>query len=120
MLRHVFGEGMGGDGEQSKFSCQVDLFTNVDYLLSATCEIFLLVIAPGGLRAIEVDMESVTDTFMTAAAVMATAQGTSRIYNIANQRVKECDRIAATVRLHMTLQQRANTSREGISDSGQV
>ena len=35
---------------------------------------------------------------MTAAAVMATASGgTSRIVNIANQRVKECDRIAATV-----------------------
>ena len=51
----------------------------------------------GSLKPIVVDMESVTDTFMTAAAVMATANGTSRIYNIANQRVKECDRIAATV-----------------------
>ena len=51
----------------------------------------------GGLKPIEVDMANVTDTFMTAAAVMATVPGTSKIYNIANQRVKECDRIAATV-----------------------
>lgn len=53
---------------------------------------------PGQLTAIDVDMSNVTDTFMTAAAVMATVPGgTSKIYNIANQRVKECDRIAATV-----------------------
>jgi pentafunctional AROM polypeptide len=52
----------------------------------------------GQLKAIDVDMSNVTDTFMTAAAVMATVtKGTSKIFNIANQRVKECDRIAATV-----------------------
>eukprot|EP00040_Diaphanoeca_grandis_P012819 m.64838 g.64838 ORF g.64838 m.64838 type:complete len:1825 (-) comp23482_c0_seq2:292-5766(-) len=50
----------------------------------------------GQLKAIDVDMSNVTDTFMTAAVVMATVtSGTSRITNIANQRVKECDRIAA-------------------------
>ena len=53
----------------------------------------------GGLKAIDVDMSSVTDTFMTACVLMATVPGgTSRITNIANQRVKECDRIAAMVR----------------------
>lgn len=45
----------------------------------------------------EVDMDSMTDCFMTLAAVAAFAHGTTRIVNIANQRVKECDRIAATV-----------------------
>eukprot|EP00051_Salpingoeca_urceolata_P000261 m.33341 g.33341 ORF g.33341 m.33341 type:complete len:1512 (-) comp10359_c0_seq2:178-4713(-) len=51
----------------------------------------------GQLKAVEVDMSDVTDTFMTAAVVMAaTPKGTkSTITNIANQRVKECDRIAA-------------------------
>ncbi|KAL6059567.1 3-dehydroquinate dehydratase (3-dehydroquinase) [Balamuthia mandrillaris] len=45
------------------------------------------------LRAVSVDMSSMTDTFMTVAALCAVAKGTSRITNIANQRVKECNRI---------------------------
>lgn len=49
------------------------------------------------LKAVDVDMSDVTDTFMTAAVLMATTPpgSVSRITNIANQRVKECDRIAA-------------------------
>ena len=52
-----------------------------------------------GLVAIagNVDMADTTDTFMTLAAVAAVAEGVTRIVGIANQRVKECDRIAATV-----------------------
>ena len=46
------------------------------------------------LKAIDVDMSSMTDAFMTAAVVMAIASGTSRIRRVANQRVKECNRIA--------------------------
>ena len=38
-----------------------------------------------------------TDAFMTAAVLMAVAQGTSEIVNIANQRVKECNRIQVMV-----------------------
>lgn len=45
----------------------------------------------------EVDMDHLTDAFMTMAAVAAVAKGRTRIVGIANQRVKECDRIAATV-----------------------
>ena len=41
-----------------------------------------------------VDMGSCTDTFLTAASLMAIF-GASEIRGIANQRVKECDRIAA-------------------------
>lgn len=59
-----------------------------------------------GLRALgEVDMEPMTDAFLTAAVLAAVAKrpalegrgsGTStRIVGIANQRVKECNRIAA-------------------------
>lgn len=43
----------------------------------------------------EIDMESMTDAFLTASAIAAVAKGTTRICGIANQRVKECNRIAA-------------------------
>ena len=48
----------------------------------------------------KVDMEPMTDAFLTASVLAAVAQGgsassTTRIVGIANQRVKECDRIAA-------------------------
>ena len=49
------------------------------------------------LKAIDVNMNDMTDAFMTAAVVMALADGTSRITGIANQRVKECNRILAMV-----------------------
>lgn len=50
----------------------------------------------GALRAIpHVDMETMTDAFLTATALAATARGTTQITGIANQRVKECNRIAA-------------------------
>ncbi|PVH71151.1 Shikimate dehydrogenase [Cadophora sp. DSE1049] len=50
----------------------------------------------GQLVAIEeVDMEPMTDAFLTASVLAAVAKGTTRIRGIANQRVKECNRIAA-------------------------
>jgi pentafunctional AROM polypeptide len=52
--------------------------------------------APGKLIAIpEVDMEPMTDAFLTASVLAAVAKGTTRIRGIANQRVKECNRILA-------------------------
>ncbi|EPE29289.1 Dehydroquinate synthase-like protein [Glarea lozoyensis ATCC 20868] len=52
--------------------------------------------AQGKLRAIpEVNMEPMTDAFLTASVLAAVAKGTTRITGIANQRVKECNRIAA-------------------------
>jgi pentafunctional AROM polypeptide len=47
------------------------------------------------LTGITIDMEPYTDCFLTLATVAATAEGKTKIHNIANQRVKECDRIAA-------------------------
>ena len=48
-----------------------------------------------GLIAVEVDMSDLTDAFMTAVAVAVFASGTTKIFGISNQHVKECDRIAA-------------------------
>jgi len=49
----------------------------------------------GKLRGIDIDMETMPDVVLTLAAVAARAEGTTRITNIANLRVKECDRIHA-------------------------
>jgi pentafunctional AROM polypeptide len=55
--------------------------------------------AVGTLKGIaEVDMESMTDAFLTASVLAATARvETTRIVGIANQRVKECNRIRAMI-----------------------
>jgi pentafunctional AROM polypeptide len=42
-----------------------------------------------------IDMSEMTDTFLTAAVLLAQTSSHARICNIANQRVKECDRITA-------------------------
>ncbi len=47
------------------------------------------------LRGIDVNMGDMPDTVLTLAAVAPFAKGQSRITNIANLRVKECDRIHA-------------------------
>lgn len=50
----------------------------------------------GRLKALShVDMEPMTDAFLTASVLAAVAAGKTRITGIANQRVKECNRIAA-------------------------
>jgi len=52
----------------------------------------------GTLKAIEeVDMEEMTDAFLTATVLAAVASGKTRILGIANQRVKECNRIRAMI-----------------------
>jgi 3-phosphoshikimate 1-carboxyvinyltransferase len=49
----------------------------------------------GPLRGIDVDMNAISDTVMTLAAVACFAQGPTRIRNVAHIRHKETDRIAA-------------------------
>lgn len=50
----------------------------------------------GQLKALEeIDMEIMTDAFLTATVLAAVAGGKTRILGIANQRVKECNRIRA-------------------------
>ncbi len=49
----------------------------------------------GPLRAVDVDMNALSDTVMTLAVVALFADGVSRIRNVAHIRHKESDRIAA-------------------------
>ncbi len=49
----------------------------------------------GRLRAVDVDMNAISDTAMTMAVVSLFADGISRIRNIGHSRLKETDRIAA-------------------------
>ena len=51
----------------------------------------------GALRGIDVDMHHISDTVMTLAAIAPLATGPTRIGNVANIRIKETDRLAATV-----------------------
>lgn len=90
-------------------SLQGDARFAVDVLARMGCEVVqtaneTTVTGPkrGELKAIgEVDMEPMTDAFLTACALAAVAQGgegnTTRIVGIANQRVKECNRIKAMI-----------------------
>ena len=49
------------------------------------------------LEAIDADMFHISDTVMTLAAIAPLAHGTTSIRNVANIRIKETDRLAATV-----------------------
>lgn len=52
--------------------------------------------SPGQLKPLpHVDMEPMTDAFLTASVLAAVANGKTQITGIANQRVKECNRIVA-------------------------
>ncbi len=51
----------------------------------------------GKLRGIDVDMHHISDTVMTLAAIAPLCEGPTTIRNIANIRIKETDRLAATV-----------------------
>ena len=52
-------------------------------------------ITGGPLRAVDVDMNAISDTVMTLAVVALFAEGVTRIRNVAHIRHKETDRIAA-------------------------
>eukprot|EP01116_Phalansterium_solitarium_P017376 TRINITY_DN4263_c0_g1_i1.p1 TRINITY_DN4263_c0_g1~~TRINITY_DN4263_c0_g1_i1.p1 ORF type:complete len:1532 (-),score=617.73 TRINITY_DN4263_c0_g1_i1:193-4788(-) len=70
------------------------------------------------LRALRVDMSAMTDTFMTVAVLAAVADGTSVIHNIANQRVKECNRIFAMVEQLSKLGVNARETADGLEIEG--
>jgi len=54
-----------------------------------------ITVVGGPLRGIEVNMNAISDTVQTLAAVALFAEGPTRIYDVANIRFKETDRIAA-------------------------
>ena len=51
----------------------------------------------GSLSGLSVDMYDISDTVMTLAAVAPLLRGRTRIFNVANIRIKETDRLLATV-----------------------
>lgn len=55
------------------------------------------VLGRGMLRGVDVDMFNISDTVMTLAAIAPLAEGPTTIRNVANIRIKETDRLAATV-----------------------
>jgi 3-phosphoshikimate 1-carboxyvinyltransferase len=55
------------------------------------------VVGTAELNGVEVDMFNISDTVMTLAALAPLASGTTTILNVANIRIKETDRLAATV-----------------------
>ncbi len=55
------------------------------------------VIGVAGLHGIECDMHHISDTVMTLAAIAPLADGPTTIRNVANIRIKECDRLMAMV-----------------------
>ena len=73
----------------------------------------------GTLKAIpHVDMEPMTDAFLTASVLAAVAEGTTQITGIANQRVKECNRIAAMKDQLAKFGVRCNELEDGIEVTG--
>ncbi len=55
------------------------------------------VTSKGSLRGLHVDMHDISDTVMTLAAIAPTLSGPTTIVNVANIRIKETDRLLATV-----------------------
>jgi 3-phosphoshikimate 1-carboxyvinyltransferase len=55
------------------------------------------VAGPARLRGVDVDMHHISDTVMTLAAIAPLCDGPTTIRNVANIRIKETDRLAATV-----------------------
>ena len=84
-----------------KDSLQGDVaFVEILGKMGATVEYLaegIRVSAGNNLRGIEVDMHHVSDTVMTLAALAPLANGPTTITNVANIRIKETDRLIATV-----------------------
>ncbi|KAK7397590.1 3-dehydroquinate dehydratase (3-dehydroquinase) [Neonectria punicea] len=74
---------------------------------------------PGELKALaHVDMEPMTDAFLTASVLAAVASGKTQITGIANQRVKECNRIAAMKDQLAKFDVQCNELEDGIEING--
>lgn len=75
-------------------------FTDVLRAMGATVERtphHTVITGVGQLRGIDVDMHHISDTVMTLAAIAPLCAGSTTIRNVANIRIKETDRLAATV-----------------------
>jgi 3-phosphoshikimate 1-carboxyvinyltransferase len=74
-------------------------FTAILRDMGATVEAGAIItrIVGGALRGVDCDMHHISDTVMTLAAIAPLASGPTTIRNVANIRIKECDRLMATV-----------------------
>ncbi len=70
------------------------------------------VIGSGVLRGLDVDMHHISDTVMTLAAIAPLCQGTTLIKNVENIRIKETDRLEATVTELGRLGQKVSSGRD--------
>lgn len=69
------------------------------------------------LRGVDVDMNAISDTVMTLAAVACFAEGTTRIRNVAHIRHKETDRLAALAKELQRLGARVREWQDGLEIS---
>lgn len=71
------------------------------------------------LRAVEVDMNNMSDVAPTLAVVALFAKGVTKIVNVENMRIKECDRINAIVTELRKLGAEVEEWKDGLSIKGQ-
>eukprot|EP00760_Papus_ankaliazontas_P008764 PhM_4_TR13923/c0_g1_i1/m.70915/K13830/ARO1; pentafunctional AROM polypeptide len=90
-----------GLGENSR---QCDVYFPTSVLSALGCEVSfestrttVIGAENGRILSADLNMSHVTDTFLTAAVLLAGADGISTIRGIGTQRVKECNRIAAII-----------------------
>jgi 3-phosphoshikimate 1-carboxyvinyltransferase len=85
---HIASSSRQGDVKFAEVLRQMGCFVQFD-------EEGLLLSGTGQLKGVDVDMDQMPDVVLTLAVVAAMADGPTHIRNIANLRVKECDRISA-------------------------
>ncbi len=85
-------EGLGTDSLQGDLAF-VDILEHMGCTVAR--ETRRTTVIGGPLRAVDVDMNAISDTVMTMAVVALFADGVSRIRNVAHIRHKETDRLAA-------------------------
>jgi 3-phosphoshikimate 1-carboxyvinyltransferase len=102
----------------SRDSVQGDL-AFVDVLEQMGCRVACgensVTVTGGDLRGVDVDMNAISDTAQTLAAVAVFARGPTRIRNIAHVRHKETDRIAAVATELRRLGIRAEEHADGLT-----
>jgi 3-phosphoshikimate 1-carboxyvinyltransferase len=69
----------------------------------------------GTLRGVDVDMHHISDTVMTLAAISPLLKGSTKITNVENIRIKETDRLEATVNELRRLGQKVESGHDWLS-----
>lgn len=90
----VTAAGMNPDSLQGDMAL-LDLLERMQAKVEWNTDKNAVTVAPGELKGIDVDMGMCPDLVPTIAAVAATAQGETRIRNVAHLRIKESDRLSA-------------------------